>query len=131
MITGLYVFVSVVGTAAWAIGMQQSSIDVRLPLIAAGLFSAMSFLVYPPHIPDVPAQAFFLGFILFVYQHSIALSIRAYGASIQAAINCNVVVIVLYMVFRKLLPVSLNIGLLCLTAVSSVSALVLSVHPQH
>lgn len=123
-----HVAISVVGTAVWAIQMGEWGGDIRLPLIACGVLSCLSFAVWPLQ-GDLaamrPVVGVALGVLLAVYQHSLGAAVRAYGSTVQAVVNCNVAVIVVHQVLTSQLPLTTLLALLLACAVSSAAALVI------
>lgn len=118
--------VAVFGTAAWAIGLASWRGDVRLALVAAGALAGMTFAVAPLQQPiTVVAQPIALGALLLLYQLALAKAVHRYGPSVQAVVNCNVVVIVAVQILLGRVPWSLQLGALCGAAALSAAALVL------
>lgn len=85
-------------TAVWSIVLSaQPSIDLlRCASIVAGLISGISFGVYPLQVAPTMFHSVMSGGLLVMYQGFIYASVSSGGPTMQAAINSNVVLIVLY-----------------------------------
>lgn len=114
-------FGSLVGTTVWAVELSASNVDVRGPLVAAGIISALSLIVFPNPDGLVPLQSARLGFVLFFYQIMLSIAFKNGGPAQQALVNCNVVLICAYEIgFVRNVQFETNlIALACITCVSS------------
>ena len=128
MVEGVYVLGStigaVAGTAVWAIGVSRPDIDVRLPLVVAGLLSGISLYVYPvAGTISVHVNAS-LGVVLVLYQYFISVAFKHGGPNVQAAINCNVIFICAQQVFWGRIPATVELFVLAWCAFISMMAFV-------
>lgn len=118
--------VAVFGTAWWAIGLAATSVDPRVPMTFAGLISAISFGVVPLAGPlNVPASVT-LGITMVVYQSAIAYAVQHVGPTVQAAINCNVAVILLREVATGAVTVTPELVAIAMTQLFAAASLVLA-----
>ena len=87
-----------VATAIWSVMLStEPSIDLlRYASIVAGLISVVSFGVYPLQTTPAILDGVTSGILLVTYQTFIYVSVKTGGPIMQAIINSNVVLIVLY-----------------------------------
>ncbi len=128
MIENAYFFgataVAAIGTSVWAVGVSRHDIDVRYPLVVAGLLSGISLYSYPATGTVSVYANTGLGIVLVMYQYFISESFKEGGPSAQAAINCNVLFICAYQVFWGHIPATIELFVLAWCAFISMTAFV-------
>lgn len=113
---------ALVGTAAWAITLNRYTIDIRVPVILAGIICAASTSIVPirQELAGLWGIQACLGALLCAYQYCLYIAFTDDGAAIQAVINCNVVLICAYQWLVGALDCSLiGVALVVSTCASS------------
>jgi len=117
---------AMIGTAAWA---TLLSVDIRAPIIVAGVVCAVSVVVVPfQHEPLASWKLVLsLGTLLCAYQYCTFTAVATGGAAVQTVINCNIVLICVYEVYAGTLHISPTLILLVFSTCASSAGLMIYV----